>query len=32
MVYDAMLGDEGKAILYMPFANYADDNLDCCRE
>ena len=32
MIYDAMLGDEGKAILYMPFANYADDNLDCCRE
>ncbi|MDG1231939.1 MAG: amidohydrolase family protein [Pseudomonadales bacterium] len=32
MIYDAMLGNEGKAILYMPFANYADDNLDCCRE
>jgi N-acyl-D-aspartate/D-glutamate deacylase len=32
MVYDAMLGDDGKAILYMPFANYADNNLDCCRE
>lgn len=32
LIYDALLKDEGKAILYMPFANYADDNLDCCRE
>ena len=31
MVYDAMLDDGGKTIFYMPFANYADDNLDCCR-
>ncbi|XOV85232.1 MAG: amidohydrolase family protein [bacterium] len=31
-VYDQMLAGEGKAILYTPFANYAENNLDCCRE
>jgi N-acyl-D-aspartate/D-glutamate deacylase len=31
-VYDQMLEGEGKAILYTPFANYAENNLDCCRE
>ena len=31
-VYDVMLENDGKNILYMPFANYADNNLDCCRE
>lgn len=32
VIYDVLLEDGGKTILYMPFANYADDNLDCCRE
>ena len=31
-IYDQMLGNEGRAILYTPFANYAENNLDCCRE
>jgi len=29
---DAMLQDGGRQMLYSPFANYADFNLDCCRE
>jgi N-acyl-D-aspartate/D-glutamate deacylase len=32
LAYDLMLENDGKQILYTPFANYADDNLDCCRE
>jgi N-acyl-D-aspartate/D-glutamate deacylase len=31
-IYDQMLAGEGKTILYTPFANYAENNLDCCRE
>ncbi len=31
-VYDQLLLNEGKNILYSPFANYAANNLDCCRE
>jgi len=31
-VYERMLEDGGKTIFYTPFANYADNNLDCCRE
>lgn len=31
-IYDQMLEAEGKTILYTPFANYAENNLDCCRE
>lgn len=31
-VYDKLLEGNGKTLLYSPFANYADDNLDCCRE
>jgi N-acyl-D-aspartate/D-glutamate deacylase len=31
-VYDALLQNQGKAMLYTPFANYAEDNLDCCRD
>jgi N-acyl-D-aspartate/D-glutamate deacylase len=31
-VYDQLLQAEGRQILYTPFANYAEDNLDCCRE
>ena len=27
-----MLGNDGKNILYTPFANYAEQNLDCCRD
>ena len=31
-IYDRMLDNEGKNILYTPFANYAEQNLDCCRD
>ena len=31
-IYDCMLGNGGKNILYTPFANYAEQNLDCCRD
>ncbi len=31
-IYDCMLQNDGKVILYMPFANYSENNLDCCRE
>ena len=31
-VYDQLIANDGKNILYMPFANYAENNLDCCRE
>ena len=31
-VYDQLLKQAGKAILYTPFANYADNNLECCRD
>lgn len=30
--YEAMLLKEGRQLLYRPFANYQDNNLDCCRE
>jgi N-acyl-D-aspartate/D-glutamate deacylase len=32
VVYDALLVDEGKQLLFTPFANYAEFNLDCCRD
>lgn len=32
VMYDQLLANDGKNILFMPFANYADNNLDCCRE
>jgi N-acyl-D-aspartate/D-glutamate deacylase len=28
LAYDAMLSDEGRGMLYVPFLNYADGNLD----
>ena len=31
-IYDALLQIDGKALLYTPFANYAENNLDCCRD
>ena len=31
-IYDRLIENEGKNILYSPFANYDDNNLDCCRE
>jgi N-acyl-D-aspartate/D-glutamate deacylase len=31
-IYDVMLEQEGGTIFYTPFANYAENNLDCCRE
>jgi N-acyl-D-aspartate/D-glutamate deacylase len=30
--YDAMLSDDGRGMLYVPFLNYADGNLDAVRE
>jgi N-acyl-D-aspartate/D-glutamate deacylase len=30
--YDLMLGDEGRAFLFAPFANYADGQLDACHQ
>jgi N-acyl-D-aspartate/D-glutamate deacylase len=32
VAYDMLLEDEGRAFLFMPFANYANFNLDCCAE
>lgn len=32
LAYDAMLEQDGTQMLYTPFANYAEDNLDCCRD
>jgi N-acyl-D-aspartate/D-glutamate deacylase len=32
LAYDAMLGDDGRGMLYVPFLNYADGNLDAVRE
>ena len=31
-VYDMLLQNQGKTLLYTPFANYAENNLDCCRD
>ncbi len=31
LAYDAMLTDEGRGMLYVPFLNYADGNLDATR-
>jgi N-acyl-D-aspartate/D-glutamate deacylase len=32
LAYDAMLSDDGRGMLYVPFLNYADGNLDSTRE
>jgi N-acyl-D-aspartate/D-glutamate deacylase len=32
IAYDMLLEDEGRAFLFMPFANYTNFNLDCCGE
>jgi hypothetical protein len=32
LAYDAMLTDEGRGMLYVPFLNYADGNLDAVHE
>src|SRR5580692_3409344 len=32
LAYDAMLIDDGRGMLYVPFLNYADGNLDATRE
>jgi N-acyl-D-aspartate/D-glutamate deacylase len=32
VAYDAMLEDEGRALLYVPILNYADGHLDAVRE
>ena len=31
-VYDILLQNNGRSLLYTPFANYAQNNLDCCRD
>ena len=31
-IYDRLIENDGKNLFYMPFANYEDSNLDCCRE
>ena len=31
-IYDRLIENEGRNLLYSPFANYDDNNLDCCRE
>jgi N-acyl-D-aspartate/D-glutamate deacylase len=30
--YDLLMERGGRQILYTPFANYAENNLDCCRD
>jgi N-acyl-D-aspartate/D-glutamate deacylase len=30
--YDLLLQKDGRQLLFTPFANYAEFNLDCCRE
>jgi N-acyl-D-aspartate/D-glutamate deacylase len=32
LAYDAMLTDQGRGMLYVPFLNYSDGNLDATRE
>jgi N-acyl-D-aspartate/D-glutamate deacylase len=32
LAYDLLLENDGRNMLYSPFANYADGNLDCCRD
>lgn len=32
VAYDYLLKDEGRAFLFLPFANYTDFNLDACGE
>jgi N-acyl-D-aspartate/D-glutamate deacylase len=32
LAYDAMLTNDGRGMLYVPFLNYADGNLDATRE
>src|SRR4051794_11105968 len=32
LLYDLMLGDEGRALLYFPVLNYANGNLDAAHE
>jgi N-acyl-D-aspartate/D-glutamate deacylase len=32
LAYDAMLSDEGRGMLYVPFVNYSEGNLDAVRE
>ena len=32
LVYDYVLGDEGRAMLYVPFLNYSEGSLDVARE
>ena len=32
LAYDLLLDNGGRQLLFTPFANYAEFNLDCCRE
>ena len=31
-IYDVLLQNNGRSLLYTPFANYAQNNFDCCRD
>jgi N-acyl-D-aspartate/D-glutamate deacylase len=31
-VYDILIGDDGRGLIFQPFTNYADGNLDAVRE
>ena len=31
-MYDLLIADGGSKLFYSPFANYAEDSLDCCRD
>ncbi len=32
LMYDLLIAEGGRKLFYSPFANYAEDSLDCCRE
>ena len=32
LMYDLLIADGGSKLFYSPFANYAEDSLDCCRD
>ncbi len=32
LMYDLLIAEGGSKLFYSPFANYAEDSLDCCRD